>query len=421
MKIFYAVRLFSGLEESVRTKIWQPTGVPTIYKVIEAIDKGNYSPILVFVCKDNYIAIPYNKSSKLSVRGLNNPIHIIINYGKRSKFHRYINEIIQTFYLMRLTFYTKPDVCYFSNANFIAAALVSRFTKLPVVLRLMGVYPPEHMIFERQSVYAKIARWAYRSPFALVLCTQDGSGGELWLTRALHPNTRRLLLINGVSEPAKLPEMDQELSRLPENATIVTHIGKLEYEKGVVEFIDGFLRARDRVSGSIHALVIGVGSLDRLLRRKVEDAGAKEDVTFIDRLSHEQIPWVHSLTDVFVSLNRLGNLSNVALEAMRAGCCMVIPEAQPETGVDSATDRLVPPEAAMRIPFIGQVKALADALQYLHYNPDYRKDLGIKNARNAALFIPSWKERVDQEITALERLMTSQKVKISHQAAKTAN
>ena len=32
MKILYACRLFSGLETSVISKKWKPTGVPTIFK-----------------------------------------------------------------------------------------------------------------------------------------------------------------------------------------------------------------------------------------------------------------------------------------------------------------------------------------------------------------------------------------------------
>ena len=39
MNIIFVTRLFSGLEKSFITKKWSPTGVPTIYKMIEALDR----------------------------------------------------------------------------------------------------------------------------------------------------------------------------------------------------------------------------------------------------------------------------------------------------------------------------------------------------------------------------------------------
>jgi len=51
MKILYIARLFSGLESSFISKKWNPSGVPTIYKMIERIDK-NYEAKFIFTSKD---------------------------------------------------------------------------------------------------------------------------------------------------------------------------------------------------------------------------------------------------------------------------------------------------------------------------------------------------------------------------------
>ncbi len=40
MRILYTVRLFSGLEDGLREGIWRPRGVPTIYRMIEALDRS---------------------------------------------------------------------------------------------------------------------------------------------------------------------------------------------------------------------------------------------------------------------------------------------------------------------------------------------------------------------------------------------
>ena len=54
MKILYATRLFSGLEKSFEHKVWKPTGVPTIYKVIEEFDSNHN---VKFILTTHYLTI----------------------------------------------------------------------------------------------------------------------------------------------------------------------------------------------------------------------------------------------------------------------------------------------------------------------------------------------------------------------------
>ena len=50
-KVLYVARLFSGLEVSLSSRDWNPTGVPTIYKVINEIDK-EFNTRFIFTAKD---------------------------------------------------------------------------------------------------------------------------------------------------------------------------------------------------------------------------------------------------------------------------------------------------------------------------------------------------------------------------------
>ena len=40
MRILYVVRLFSGLEDGLIERAWRPRGVPTIYRMVEALDRS---------------------------------------------------------------------------------------------------------------------------------------------------------------------------------------------------------------------------------------------------------------------------------------------------------------------------------------------------------------------------------------------
>ena len=52
MKILYISRLFSGLENSFLKGNWEPAGVPTIFKMIEYLDK-NFEVNFLFTVKDS--------------------------------------------------------------------------------------------------------------------------------------------------------------------------------------------------------------------------------------------------------------------------------------------------------------------------------------------------------------------------------
>ena len=39
MRVLYVCRLFTGLENSIIKNEWAPTGVPTIYKILEELNK----------------------------------------------------------------------------------------------------------------------------------------------------------------------------------------------------------------------------------------------------------------------------------------------------------------------------------------------------------------------------------------------
>ena len=47
MKILFALRLYTGLEDSMINGSWEPKGVPTIYKLLEGLDKNHDIKVLL--------------------------------------------------------------------------------------------------------------------------------------------------------------------------------------------------------------------------------------------------------------------------------------------------------------------------------------------------------------------------------------
>lgn len=401
MRVLLVSRLFSGLATSVRDGRWEPAGVPAIYKLMEAFARGPHDTRFVLVGKGPDPAVGGTKT----MQGFPSPITVIA--GEKSepewlgRVRPYATELRQAWTVRRLMHDWPPDVVYCDRASAITGSLLARLTRVPVVLRLLGVSSSRPVV-QGRGVYCQVQRWALRAPFAAVVCTQDGSGGEMWLARALRPDVPRILAFNGVDRGRPQAITHPVLAALPRDRMTVLFVGRLEPDKGCEAFLDAVLSLRQSHGGRLHAVIVGTGSEAESLKRKVARADGAAMATFIERLSHAQVAEALRVADVYVSMNRAGNFSNANLEAMAAGLCMVIPESQPDLGIDTATDQLIPEQAAIRLPRTEETEALAETLARLCDNPDERRARSDAAAAVARRLFPTWDERIAAEIRFIE-------------------
>lgn len=416
MKILYATRLFSGLEPGLLSRRWEPRGAPTSYKLIEALDRSEHELHLVFTAAGS--DSPWSHDSSFRIQGLSASVTVLAGEpvlprsvrGRRG--HGRLREARQLARLLDIVRRVSPDLAYFSRANIWVAAMLARYSHVPVVLRVMGIYPDMRDALDGESLECAALRWAYRSPFASVIATQDGSGVEPWLRRTLRPGVPWTALVNGVDASGRRRERDARFEVLPDHGTKVLFLGRLHPHKGCRTFLEGFLRAW-QCEPDLRAVIAGEGPEELALRKQVASAAAEHAVTFLGELPHDQVMAIHGRTDVYVSLNELGNLSNANLEAMYAGNCIVMPASQPGTGIDVVTDRLVPDRAVWRLASAHDVEGLAEALVTLHRDADRRRRMGREMSAVARTFIPSWDERVRDELVLLERLVAGRSPTVS--------
>ena len=105
MKVLYICRVFSGLAKSIKEKRWQPTGVPTIYKMIEKIDKLSVSSKFIFtdwVSNEKKTSLDLKVNKKIKINGLKSEIQLIsgiffFNFFLRSKVMRILIELKDNF------------------------------------------------------------------------------------------------------------------------------------------------------------------------------------------------------------------------------------------------------------------------------------------------------------------------------------
>jgi glycosyltransferase involved in cell wall biosynthesis len=416
MKILYATRLFTGLESSLSSKKWFPTGVPTIYKIIEELDKrGNTK--FIFSVKDSgdgYLSSwNYSKDELINIAGLNSQVKVLAGskyffswLPRRVAF--FFREIRQYICIIVEALRFKPDIIYCDHANVIVAALLARvYWKSDVVFRVMGVYPSMRESLKSKSLINKIYKWAYSSPFSLVICTQDGSGVESWLKQAISKDVKIEVILNGVdmADSRTIDIIDTQLKKVPLDKKIILFIGKFEKYKGCYDFLNAFCLLIDKEVDEVHALMIGTGSEEISLKKIVKERKIEHRFSFISRLPHSQILAAHRISDVYVSMNHLGNLSNSNLEAIQSNICMVIASPQPKDGIDIITNKLLG-NSVDSVPINSPV-LLADRINQLIFSKKTRDEkLKLLKLRKKS-FLKSWDERIEIEIMLLEQIIIS--------------
>lgn len=395
------ITLFSGLEQSVTQQRWKPTGAPTIYRLVEALD-NRAELVLWFTTRQGA-----NASGAITLSPLRAKVRLLARPAVPAWFGRvgwYVAELSKAWRVWRDARAAQPDIVYVDRGNLWIAGILARWSRVPVVYRVMGISDHLRASLAGRRPRHLIDRWMLRAPFAAVVCTQDGSGGEGVLKRLLRPSVPQYHLVNGVDWRKEAATLGALSSVAPGKVTIL-FAGRLESMKGADEFLDAFLTARAHAPGRMHALILGEGSQGHAMRARVRGASAEDDVIFLGAVEHDRVASVYQRADVYVSLNKMGNLSNTTLEALSFGCCCVMPEPDDTIPRDAVTRQLLPEGTVVRIPAIDDLASLATTLLELSRDTARRQAVAARGREAARSFVPSWTERIDVEVALLRELV----------------
>jgi len=412
-KFLFILRCYSGFEQSLIKKEWSPSGATTIAKTIEYI-QNDKSSNLIIVSNNFNSKLGFIRNRKLYLKKLNMPIHFImgkllfLSDTKLGKYYTFLyNNISILLYILKY----KPKLVYSDHANIFITAFISRFLGIKTMVRLMGIKDDMRNSLIETSFYYKLLRWSYRSPFSMVLATQDGAGSENWMKSALKKNVPNITILNGVDQKNKLTNT-KLLKNIPNNKFIAIFVGRLEHDKAPDKFIESFLLAKKKLPNNLHIIIVGTGSMKEKLDLSLEKANATKDVTFFSNLNTDEIFFLLDKSDVYISLNRYGNLSNTNIEAMTRGKAMIIPRSNRYKGIDIYTDSLIPRDSVIRIKDSDSINDVAEALIYLFNNEKAKISLekNISNISNQ--YIKSWDKRIAWEFKLLNIINSGRQDKL---------
>ena len=404
--------MFSGLSNSIKEKEWKPTGVPTIYKIIEKIDSLNVSSRFVFtdwISNNNKTSLNLRINKKIKLRGLKSEILLVsgLFFGEfflKSKIMKILIELKRQFSIIFSVIKFNPNIIYVDRANVISGAICARFLKKKVVFRIMGIYPSMWEILDSKNFFNVFLKWCFKSSFSLVICTEDGSGGKQWMSKALKKSVRRISLLNGVDtfNPKKKDKLF--LKKLGKKKINILFIGRFEKVKGCYQFINGISYLDEQTKKKINIIMVGTGSEEKKILELVEKKKLKNFFFHIKNIPHKNIFLYHNISHIYVSLNQAGNLSNSNLECFRAGLCSVIPVERKKNFCDVNIKKYFDENDLIRIPWKHQEKELSVVLKFLINDRSkirfYSENIHAKSKK--VLF--SWNRRVKKELELLKEI-----------------
>ena len=403
MRVLFLARLFAGLKSGLANGRWEPGGVPAIYRLIEGLAADRDVDLLtVFSVKEPDSRFPIAMRRDIPVIGDTLILPFAMPFGPGARrANAAWNEASDTARMLRMAARFKPDVVYANYTNVLPAALLAR-AGYRVVLRLMGMQSHHRDIAAGKAPFF---RWLMQSPFAYVVCTEEGSDPAALIPDLLRrPDTPWTVRLNGCDAKAlpedKVREFRAEigLGARP----VVLFLGRLEAYKGSIAFIEAAIAMLKAMPNAADVVVVGDGPLRGEMEARVNAAGLAERVRFAGAQPHSRVNRYMNAADIYVSTNMYGNLSNANLEALAAGACLVLPTSDPSVPLDTVTDRLIPADTAERYARDALPGSLADALCRLVRSPQEIAARRIQTRALAQTIVLPWSDVIANDIALLK-------------------
>jgi glycosyltransferase involved in cell wall biosynthesis len=401
--------MFGGLKSGLAVGKWEPAGVPAIYRLLEglAADPG-VELLTVFSLKEPDRRFMHVQ--RLTLAGMGDTIILPYRNWLGSRFSRVntaLTELESAARILAIAARFRPHIIYATYANILPAALLTRLGHRGVVLRFMGVVPHHREI---AAGALPLFRWQLQSPFAQVVCTEDGSDPAAVLPKILNPVTPVSVRLNGCDMTA-LGDKERDAIRTVNNhigRPVVAFVGRLEPYKGCLEFVDAALAVLKGAPDRADFVLVGDGPLRAAMEARVRSAGQSARVRFVGSQQHDQVRNYLGAADIYVSTNMYGNLSNANLEALAAGLCLVLPTSDPAIPLDTVTDNLLPTDIALRYDRTRLPQSLAETLSSLLASP---AEIARRRSDTAALakrVIKPWAQSVAEDIGLLKSIAQRQ-------------
>mgnify|MGYP001376584790 CR=1 FL=1 len=193
----------------------------------------------------------------------------------------------------------------------------------------------------------------------------------------------------------------ENLNPLKKDEISILFIGRLEEYKGIRIFVEAVIQSIKTSKKNIHAIIVGSGTLYKEITELCLSSGYSKNFSFIKNVPHEKIFYFHDISDIYVSTNQDGNLSNANLEAISSNDCMIIPYPRKKDLIDMKTSSLLG-DSVLHYE-IDSTEDLKNKILSLVENPQMIRKMKEKVSQKKIKFLKTWDARVGEEMDILKK------------------
>ncbi|MEM7071888.1 MAG: glycosyltransferase, partial [Pseudomonadota bacterium] len=278
------LRLYSGLKQAILQDKWSDvSGTPAISKLIDRLVSKSFKMELHFYA-DEIAPFKGQSSRSLYVSALKQNVYL--HY--LPFFYRYLPKLGSSlsvtlywaFKTLQIAIKRDIRVLYSDRSNILGAALVGRFFKKPVILRILGITHGIFFTLKRHRPMSFLLRFAYKTRFRLVIATEDGSFVRVCLKDFMHPSIVKHIKLNGIKR------FDPGLNEIKDQIKIV-FLGRLEITKQPLRLLMALSRLDAGELKRIKVSIIGDGAQKNDLQAMVKKNKLESVVTFLGALRYQ--------------------------------------------------------------------------------------------------------------------------------------
>jgi glycosyltransferase involved in cell wall biosynthesis len=307
-KILFITSFYSGISDSIINNTWNPKGMPAIYKLLEGLKKSDLKFDYCFINNKNQKSYKIKNINFPNVffhilhvnqKSLPTPIKILQPYFLSKKKSKKIEESIDL---------SNYKLIYIDRANIDLIPYLERRFEGKIFLRLHGV----STLFQSYQNSLKFRLYNIHKLFSLrkkidfILSSTDGTPVKKFLKFYTNKETKKKKIINGVN-------LVSSVVRKPDKIVRFLFVGRLENDKGIIQIIRAFNSLSNSYLCKCNLTIVGGGGL---LEEVKKLSSGNPAIKVLSSIEHKKMEDIYLNSDVLISLNLLGNISNVVLEAI---------------------------------------------------------------------------------------------------------
>ncbi|MAJ43830.1 MAG: hypothetical protein CMF96_03670 [Candidatus Marinimicrobia bacterium] len=305
MRFLFLTSFYSSIQHSILNNKWNPKGMPAFYLFLEGLDKKYIEFDCIFIGK-NASSVQCLKNTRFT-----KSTFWIINSEKEKTSFKILDDFwyfknlnTKVINLLNLNNY---DIIYIDRANIGFIPFIDKKYNGKIILRLHGIAT---LFQDFKSIKAKLFNWyrifSYRREVDLAIGTRDGTPVAMFFEKYLNKKTPKLIIMNGVKRKKERIEKNNSNIRF-------LFLGRLEEDKGIVEVLEAFKKIGTDYGAKVELIIVGNGSERNTVKNYCKRYSY---IIYRGELNHSELRLLHNDIDVTISINYLGNISNVILESI---------------------------------------------------------------------------------------------------------